>query len=87
MYIFGLRITIEKVDKPITGHLPTVFWRRRGLVRKVEAYCRENHDLRNSYGGKIGRIKALRSLTNCGLVEAKNWVELAFTENGYGRAR
>jgi len=36
---------------------------------------------------KIPRIKAYRQITGAGLVEAKEWTEIAYTENGNGVIR
>lgn len=86
MNIFGYRITIAKVDRPDVGSLPVFFLSRRKLARKVLAYLDENSTVDRARWEKIERIKAVRYLMGLqvGLVEAKNWIEIAFKENGAG---
>jgi hypothetical protein len=82
--LLGYRITVTKIDQtrpPDVGNLPRLPWTRRRLARRVMERInanREYYDTLSPTYQWIEKIKTVRALTGCGLVDAKNWTETAF---------
>jgi len=75
--IWRWKISITERFSP---NLPINKYWRRNLAHSVD------QDVPILYRDlKIERIKSLRNLKQCGLVEAKYWVEMAYYDDGYGR--
>ena len=76
--ILGYTITISRIIRKF----PTRGTARRKLAHEVE----DTRELsRDPIYPKIQRIKRVRLLVrDAGLMEAKEWVEIAFLDNGHG---